>query len=584
MNKIGRNDPCPCGSGKKFKNCCLPIIHKEKFSEHSKRMSNLSSIAPPPPWTKQFEEFHQFYKKEYESKVNIKEVAKRFKIATTKVTNNLLNGADLLCDQNLRYFYQEYNDRLFNYGLWSFPTSFNVGEAFMNYIHSLNCFELKEEKDYLFSFEEYMEFVTSESCNDKYKDAINDFEEGIVYNFNNSDDLEKFTLKTRDNVEYVFGGISLIRYHDELNLIMTIGEITDTKSKDEEIKKVKWQKSTNPAKKNLKPDEKLKQEVIRLNGIENLWHQIVMSRFDFSDLTQNVRCILKDQGNSFFVSTDDASCFIHEYDNSNDDEINTILKNMSKELDLKSTLFELCKFMIFLPKYFNQNEDRIEIERHPTKLIEYLNKDISKEFNKIIEKKKQIHYRNVSILTKTNKMSPDIITTKAPGLKIEMTGYWKKLKPNQMGVNKKGDPIHGKTWVEQKLSWLESDDEEVVKLYRQHNSNAISGENEGIIYVMRSAAHSKDIFKIGLTTRSSEIRSSELERTTGSPDKFLVVEEWYVIDCYRAEKEIHEKLDRFRINPSREFFKGSYDSLRKEFIEIIEKYKKIEVRNDSSIN
>lgn len=22
MNKIGRNDPCPCGSGKKFKKCC----------------------------------------------------------------------------------------------------------------------------------------------------------------------------------------------------------------------------------------------------------------------------------------------------------------------------------------------------------------------------------------------------------------------------------------------------------------------------------------------------------------------------------------------------------------------------------
>ena len=23
MMKIGRNDPCPCGSGKKYKNCCL---------------------------------------------------------------------------------------------------------------------------------------------------------------------------------------------------------------------------------------------------------------------------------------------------------------------------------------------------------------------------------------------------------------------------------------------------------------------------------------------------------------------------------------------------------------------------------
>ncbi|MFQ5796612.1 MAG: SEC-C metal-binding domain-containing protein, partial [Candidatus Bipolaricaulia bacterium] len=22
--EIGRNDPCPCGSGKKYKKCCLP--------------------------------------------------------------------------------------------------------------------------------------------------------------------------------------------------------------------------------------------------------------------------------------------------------------------------------------------------------------------------------------------------------------------------------------------------------------------------------------------------------------------------------------------------------------------------------
>ena len=25
MNKIGRNDPCYCGSGKKYKHCCLNL-------------------------------------------------------------------------------------------------------------------------------------------------------------------------------------------------------------------------------------------------------------------------------------------------------------------------------------------------------------------------------------------------------------------------------------------------------------------------------------------------------------------------------------------------------------------------------
>jgi len=33
MNKIGRNDPCPCGSGKKYKKCCIdkPILEIEEM-------------------------------------------------------------------------------------------------------------------------------------------------------------------------------------------------------------------------------------------------------------------------------------------------------------------------------------------------------------------------------------------------------------------------------------------------------------------------------------------------------------------------------------------------------------------------
>ncbi|CDR34047.1 Conserved hypothetical protein [Criblamydia sequanensis CRIB-18] len=29
--KVGRNDPCPCGSGKKYKQCCLKLGPKPKF-------------------------------------------------------------------------------------------------------------------------------------------------------------------------------------------------------------------------------------------------------------------------------------------------------------------------------------------------------------------------------------------------------------------------------------------------------------------------------------------------------------------------------------------------------------------------
>ena len=28
--RVGRNDPCPCGSGKKFKQCCWAKAHQKK--------------------------------------------------------------------------------------------------------------------------------------------------------------------------------------------------------------------------------------------------------------------------------------------------------------------------------------------------------------------------------------------------------------------------------------------------------------------------------------------------------------------------------------------------------------------------
>ena len=31
MEKVGRNDPCPCGSGKKFKKCCESKAQKKSI-------------------------------------------------------------------------------------------------------------------------------------------------------------------------------------------------------------------------------------------------------------------------------------------------------------------------------------------------------------------------------------------------------------------------------------------------------------------------------------------------------------------------------------------------------------------------
>ncbi len=51
--KVGRNDPCPCGSGKKYKDCCLPkgekalwkIYKRQGKIENPSLMKSLASFV-----------------------------------------------------------------------------------------------------------------------------------------------------------------------------------------------------------------------------------------------------------------------------------------------------------------------------------------------------------------------------------------------------------------------------------------------------------------------------------------------------------------------------------------------------------
>lgn len=53
MAKINRNDPCPCGSGKKFKKCCGVHEHTRKQRKFSafKGAENLFKACPVTPST-----------------------------------------------------------------------------------------------------------------------------------------------------------------------------------------------------------------------------------------------------------------------------------------------------------------------------------------------------------------------------------------------------------------------------------------------------------------------------------------------------------------------------------------------------
>lgn len=189
-------------------------------------------------------------------------------------------------------------------------------------------------------------------------------------------------------------------------------------------------------------------------------------------------------------------------------------------------------------------------------------------------------YRTVSVLRTGCELHPDRTFYKAPNLKVDVSGFWKKLPVGEVGTDKQGRPIHGRTWVEKVLTWTEADDDPRPLLATHYPPKVAKGGDvkekgdSGFIYVMRSAAHDKDIFKIGLTRRSTDIRSAELSRVTGSPDTFLVAQEWDVSNCTKAEAMIHKALSAFRLSPRREFFKAPYKEIVKAIETILEELEK----------
>lgn len=95
------------------------------------------------------------------------------------------------------------------------------------------------------------------------------------------------------------------------------------------------------------------------------------------------------------------------------------------------------------------------------------------------------------------------------------------------------------------------------------------GPDPGLLYVMRSAAHPVNVFKVGLTRRSVTSRAVELSSGSGIPDALLPVFSFEVSDCARLEKVVHRGLSDYRLRQDREFFQIELQHLHSIIVAIL---------------
>lgn len=529
------------------------------MSTHKDRMGEIGFWAIPASGTPERARLDKFISAKQGDVAHRKEIQKIFEKAKALIQVQAANGLGFSADKQIREYNLEYNGRVFSGSLHDLPGSFNVVEAFNRFILPSATFCIRDEKDFLFSFDDFIDFVTSDFVDTDKTNFDLTLEEGKIYSFNSVDVQSQIKISSGGGEQYEFLSASLVRFGDEVSMILLAGQECDLAAETEKIRdNAELGMSTLPHRAHLKIDEERELRAEPLFENSNLWKTVIVIRFDNRSRTIDARYLFRDWGKMYSVVTDDLESYIRPDGEFWSKKVEGVYKSAKESIGIHSALFELCKTCLLLPTYAQHFEADIVVERHPTEFLDFRKKVSNRKAVTLVPAKYLIGHREAFRIPSRNQRSSTSSAFLAPEYQIETSGYWKQLGPRDVGRDKNGSVIHGRTWVSQTLSWVQepTGNEPLVATRKNAVSDA---ENSGFIYVMRSAAHAKDIFKIGLTRRASDIRSAELSRNTSSPDHFLVVQEWAVSNCVAVERSVHQRLAEYRINPNREFFRAPYN-------------------------
>jgi hypothetical protein len=557
-----------------------------KKDSHKDRMRRLEEIAAPPKGTHEWDRLMG----EIESKPTVakREISKRYKLARASVQAQLNSGAGRFADEALREFLTEYNHRTWNYGLRSLPMSFNVLEPLFNYDEENNFFRLLPEIDYLFSIEDFVDFSTQPTTRDASLADAKNLKEGVIYNYSAYDDPTILSFQMNDGIEYILASVSMLRRGPELTVLVTAGE----KGQREQLNRICLWDSVKYSE--VVPDESLPDEPIMLKGAPDFVKAYAACRFDLDAMTVQVRYLMLDAGRFFEVYTDDPDGLA----SMTEEKQSELLNANSDKLDTRATLWELAKTVVLLPSYIQARIEFVKDESQSTALALQAKNSLKVRLAlEGVRPAEKVLYRRISAIRIIRPASPSPVGTgrayTPPQFMVPVQGYWRVfMDSDRSGHDEAGNPVSGKTWVRPHTRYTDRPEAPKViyiksslayarrqlesyhkkmgyKCALSNEQSEIPGplqpldsEAPGYLYVFRSPAHGRDIYKVGYTDRDPESRARELSSASGNPVPFLVVQAWAVVDPRAAEVAAHEALANYRLASNREFFVGQYALLR----------------------
>lgn len=247
------------------------------------------------------------------------------------------------------------------------------------------------------------------------------------------------------------------------------------------------------------------------------------------------------------------------------------------------TLWNLAEGLFQLPQYF---ETRITVSR---KLLQSQGKPTGLKGKG--GRGVKAHYVAVEAVAVAGAEAPPAIRRiSMPMYSTKTEGHWRRLDSGKTGKDRDGNPEPGRTWVKKPSPWRDDKDRDrcvyvkdslaiaktrVDELYAavetQDAKSQVQGGGNGELYVLRCALMKEEVFKVGWTSGTASERAKQLSSATGVPLAFVVVESWAHDDPEALEKEVHAQLSPYRGNNQREFFRLSFQNIRKIIVQTIDR-------------
>jgi len=525
-----------------------------------------------------------------------------FEQYTSTVVAQQESGAGLLADEQLRYFQRDYHHRFIERGAQYLPTSYRTAEAFFQSRREAPGFYLLPERDYQFSFTDFLDYITGPGAPTATLGLGYGFVDGQIYNITSTDPLGELLLETQGEGAYAVRAASLVRRGDELVIMLVLGEHLTADRLLDITSDTLSAGSVNPTKPDL---SKSLHDAIRKPAYINdtgLLQTTALVRFNVKELRLESRCLLRDLSDMFRTWTDDLDAFGKFIDPDSPG-----FRNMVAELDACDAIWEVAKTLTLFSSYLAAKVEWTMPRKERTALGKVLPASLKKQRElKEARQQDKVLFRTISSISASKPTHVGCIdgrAYRAPQFQVAVEGFWRTFAaPEQKGRSPSGEEVLGRTWVrshirhkdkalpvEQKVVYIKASLSEArsrLERYRKRarqedgavavplrlevelpalsENSEISGDGKSgaFVYIMRCHAHSQNLFKVGFTDRDPETRAKELSAATASPLPFMVLHAWAVSDGHAAERSAHAALAEIRLSGNREFFLLAYEALR----------------------